>query len=1000
LPKQRKYTSTSGKRQTNLRQKSHQCFQESQARDMEHTCLAHHPAASLELHLFGSFEIRLHGQILPPMRSRAGQRLFALLIFQREGCVSREWLSRTLWPDSSEKQSLYNLRRNLTDLRNALGGEACRILSPTPRTLQFDVKEADCDLVTFDAAIAGEQWEEAVRVYRGPLLQEDVAESITAQRAVCAEAFCNALEHLASEAGAGDDFPATAYWLSRLLTLDPYRETTVRTLMHTYSAMGESLLAVQTFRRFRLALHENQLGEPDAQTLTLYEAIPKSVGSGGTQRTPRPRTLDRGIKAPSLNRLPLLLNRLVGREAETDRLVAMLTGDMRLVTLTGAGGVGKTRLGVSVADRIANRFTDGAYFVDLAPFMDGALVPQTVARALGVTARTGIEWISLLQQHLGARSLLLLLDNCEQLTEGVARLAQALLQTCPGVKILTTSRQALGVEGESCCRVSPLSEHAATTLFLECAERAMALFPSLPDGATVQRIVRIIDCLPLAIEMAAAWTSSLPASEIAARLSDGLLSVRNRSSRTRPSRQQTLDKTLEWSYALLTEAERALLDALSVFRGGWTLSAAETICSTDIETLAGLVEKSLVVFEEDTGRYRLLETIREYAQRRLQKSGVQTENFRRHADYFLRLAEEAEKHLTGPQQVDWLNRLEADHDNLRMALTRNANDESGLRLASALVPFWKLRGYLREGSEWLSRLLTVNYSEVKTPTRARALYGAGTLAYDMGDFEIASASYQKSLAIHQEHEDPTNTAHLLVNLGNVGYRQGDYGTARLRYEEGLALYRGLEHASGIASALGSLGNIEDAEGNYTAARSLQEQSLALSHSLGDIRMTAYTLHNLANMAGREGDKERALVLYEESLALKRTLGDRRGIAALLNSLGLVAAEAGDHDCAKIRFTEAITLAQGIEDKLGMVMALDGLAWQAAACDAPLRAARLWGASARGHETLHMAYSQAEQKLYDGLIEAARQQTLPEAFATAWAEGHALLLEQAVREVLT
>ncbi|MCW3099996.1 MAG: hypothetical protein JWL77_5614 [Chthonomonadaceae bacterium] len=933
------------------------------------------------------------------MRSRAGQRLFALLIIRREGCVSREWLSRTLWPDSSEKQSLYNLRRNLTDLRNTLGSEARRILSPTPRTLQFDVKEAVCDLVSFDAAIAGEQWEEAVRVYRAPLLQEDLAECIIAQRAVCEADFCTALDHLASDAVAGDDLPATAHWLSRLLTLDPYRETTVQTLMHTYSAMGENLLAVQTFRRFRLALHENQLGEPDAQTLTLYQAIPKSVGSGGAQQRPRPTSLDRGVTAPSLNRLPLLLNRLVGREAETDRLVSMLTGDMRLVTLTGAGGVGKTRLGVYVADRIADQFKEGAYFVDLAPFMDGALVPQAVARALGVTSRTGVEWISLLQQHLGVRSLLLLLDNCEQLTEGVARLAQALLQTCPGVKILATSRQALGVEGEVCCRVSPLSEHAATTLFLECAERAMALSPSLPDGAIAQQIVRMIDCLPLAIEMAAAWTATLPASEIAARLSDGLLSVRNGSSRARPSRQQTLDKTLEWSYALLTEAERALLGALSVFRGGWTLPAAETICSTDIETLAGLVEKSLVVFEEDTGRYRMLETIREYAQRRLQESGVQAEKFCRHTDYFLHFAEEAEKHLTGPQQVDWLNRLESDHDNLRMTLTRNAHDESGLRLASALVQFWKLRGYLREGSEWLSRLLTVNDRAIRTPTRARALYGAGTLAYDMGDFEIASACYQESLAIHQEHDDPMNTAHVLVNLGNVAYRQGDYGTARLRYEEGLALYRRIGHSSGIASALGSLGNIEDAEGNYTAARSLQEQSLALSRSLGNTRMTAYTLHNLANMASREREPERALVLYEESLALKRTLGDRRGIAALLNSLGLVAAEAGDHDCAGIRFTEAIALAQGIEDKLGMVMALDGLAWRAAACEAPLRAARLWGASERGHEGLHMAYSPEERVLYDGLIEAARHQTSPEAFAFAWAGGHALTLEQAVREVM-
>lgn len=337
---------------------------------LEH--LAHKLPVSLELRLFGNFEMRLNGQTLPQMRSRAGQRLFALLILQRNHCVSREWLSQTLWPDSSETQSLYNLRRNLTDLRNALRGEAWRIVSPTPRSLQFDAKEADCDLASFDAAIAGEQWEEAVRVYRGPLLAQDAAECIIADRAVYEEVFSTALEHLASQATANCDFPAAVHNLSRLLTLNPYRETAVRALMQTYSALGENLLAVKTFRSFRLALHENQMGEPDLQTLTLYDALTKNVQSVPSQsRAHLPRT-DLRMAASSLNCLPLPLNRLIGRERETDKLISMLNGDMRLVTLLGPGGVGKTRLGVYVASIIAHRFTDGAYFVDLAPFTEGA----------------------------------------------------------------------------------------------------------------------------------------------------------------------------------------------------------------------------------------------------------------------------------------------------------------------------------------------------------------------------------------------------------------------------------------------------------------------------------------------------------------------------------------------------------------------------------------------------------------------------------------------------
>lgn len=957
------------------------------------------PSCSFELRLFGAFEMRIDGQKLRPMRSRAGQRLVALLLLHRDRPVSREWLSHTLWPDSSETQALYNLRRNLTDLRDALGVEAYRIQSPTPRTLQFDVSSADCDLAAFDAAIAGGGWNEAVRLYRGPLLQEENEECIAAARAEYQETFCSALEHLATIAVDSGDFPSAVHALSRLLSLDPFREATVRRLMQAYGAMGESPLAVRTFRSFRLALHENGLGEPDAQTLALYQSLHQSVGAGNAPQNPRPDRLSQQPKNVSSNRLPLPMNRLIGREGEINRLTTLLEQGARLVTLTGTGGVGKTRLAIYVADKVSRRFSDGAHFVDLAASEDEALVPQTVARVLGLTSHTGADWTSLLQQHCALKSLLLVLDNCEQSTDTVAGLALTLLQTCPGVTVLATSRQALGVTGERCCSLMPLSEAAATTLFMECTERALSWSAHPPEGATVQRIVRMIDCLPLAIEMAAAWTATLPVAEIAARLSDGLLSVRNSGSRTRPARQQTLDKTLEWSCALLNEAERALLGALSVFSGGWTLPACETICNADVETLVGLVDKSLVVFEENIDRYRLLETVREYARRRLQKCGVEEALFGCHADYFLHFAEEAEKHLTGSQQADWLNQLEAEHDNLRMALARSTNDENGLRIAGALAQFWKLRGYLREGSDWLARVLAANDAGARTATRARALQGAGTLAYDRSDYAIAEANYQKSLAIYRELGEAASTAQLLVNLGNVAYRQGDYLPARLRYEESLTLYRGLGRVLGIASALGSLGNIEDAVGNLAASHLLQEESLALSRSLSDTRMTAYTLHNLANLAVREGMLDRALVLYEESLAMKRTLGDRRGIAALLYNLGIVAAKEGVHESAARRFTEALTLAQEVDDKLGMLNALDGLAWQAAVRGETLRAVRLWGASASGQEALHVVYSQDERDLYDGLIKAARHKTPEKDFASAWAEGHAMLLEQAVREAL-
>jgi predicted ATPase len=684
------------------------------------------------------------------------------------------------------------------------------------------------------------------------------------------------------------------------------------------------------------------------------------------------------------NNLPVQLTSFIGREKEIAEIKPLL-GMARFVTLTGSGGAGKTRLALQVAADLLEGYPDGVWLAEFAPIADPALVPKTVASALNVSEQPGRDMIATLGDALRAKALLLVLDNCEHLLAACADLAATLLRACPQIRILATSREALGVPGESLWRVPSLSL-PEDIRHLPCAEdlvlydavrlfvdRAVATAPGFTvtgeNAPTVAQVCQRLDGIPLAIELAAARVKVLAVEQIAARLDDRfrLLTGGNR---TTVPRQQTLRATMDWSFDLLSEEERAVLRRLSVFAGGWSLEAAEAICSESgvgasdiLDLLTQLVNKSLVVAEVQSGeaRYRLLETVRQYGRDRLLESG-EAEGVRiQHRYWYLDLAERAEAELHGPEQGTWLERLETEHDNFRQALewSVDATDQNlGLRLASALAVFWDRRGYASEGRGWLERAL-LRSGNASVPARAKALKAAGYLANTQNDFDQGTTLNEASLALYKESGDKRGVARCLSSLAHAQMSQGNCAQATTLIEQALALFRELRDKSGIGGALNSLGEVARIRRDYAAARSLYEESLSLNHAVGDITGIGRSLNNLAWVAFHQGDYRQAAALFKESMSIKVRLGWREGVANCLAGLGSVAGEQNQ----------------------------------------PERAAVLWGVAEVILGTIGAHPDLADRLEYLDTIGMVQSTLGEEAFQAARAKGRAMTLEQAIEYAL-
>ncbi len=763
------------------------------------------------------------------------------------------------------------------------------------------------------------------------------------------------------------------------------------------------------------------------------------------------------------NNLPSQLTNFVGREREIAE-VKRLLGAARLVTLTGSGGAGKTRLALQVAADVVEGYPDGVWLVEFAPVADPILVPKTVASALNVPEQPGRDITETLVDTLRSKVLLLVLDNCEHLLGACRDLAVTLLRLCPHTRILATSREGLGVPGETLWRVPSLSVpedvrhlpppeelvlYDAVRLF---ADRAVATTPGFTltrkNAAAVTQVCQRLDGIPLAIELAAARVKVLAVEQIASRLDDRFRLLTGGSLTVLP-RHQTLGAAIDWSYNLLSEAERMLLRRLSVFAGGWTLEAAESVgvggsveAVGVLDLLTSLVDKSLVLAETQSGdaRYRLLETVRQYARDRLQEAGEEAEVRTRHRDWYLALAEQAEAKLPGHDQKYWERRLEMDHDNLRAALewsVGNGETEVVLRLAKGLYEFWNGGGYWSESLRWLEAGLSPEPA-VSSSLRAWALYAAGVVARRLGDIHLAVERLEESVATYRTLGDKRGVANALVFLGTVAYRGGDYSRAAALLEEGISLSQKSDDKPTLAWLLYMLGIVARIQGDYPRAKALLEQSLAISRALGLKRRIALVTDVLGLIALGQGDYERARSLCREALTLHQQEGYSYGIVASLNSSGLVSCVQGDWEQAKatcdeslvlarelgekgamarslyvlgrlahcqsddqraaVQIGESLALFRELGEKLGVAQCLERLGGIAASA-APQRAARLLGAAEALREAIGVPLPTYDRADYDRAAEGARAAVTEPVFATAWAEGRAMTLEQAIEYAL-
>ena len=635
------------------------------------------------------------------------------------------------------------------------------------------------------------------------------------------------------------------------------------------------------------------------------------------------------------------LTSFIGRKKELVEVHQLLT-QARLLTLTGVGGCGKTRLARQVAAELAanSSFAGGVWFVEFASLNDPNLVPQEVAQTLGIREVFDRPAISLLVDHLEEKHLLLIFDNCEHLLVACAGLAEKLLLASSGLYILATSREPLGVPGETTFLVpslslpdqvhwlpsSELAEYDAPALFVERAQAVLPAFrPTEQNASAILQLCRRLDGIPLAIELAAARVNVLTVEQIAARLDDrfNLLTSSNRAAVL--PRHQTLQATIDWSYELLTEKDRVLFRRLAVFAGGFTLEAAEAACTGDgieqseiLDGLARLVSKSLIVaeiLEQREARYHLLETIREYAFHRLRESGEENKMRGHHCDWFLALAEESRARWRGPAQKEVFNQLETEHDNLRAALEwarlEEALSERALRLGGALWRFWQIHDHLREGRQHLAQILSLPQTQAHTTARARALYGAGYLALMQGDYTSSQGYFEDNLAMARQLNDALLIANAIYGLGILARYRGDNQRAVERLEDSLVLFRQLGDRVGEYVSLFNLAEAATARGEYQQAETLHEASLELKRAQDDEWSIANSLICLATLARLQGQNDRAIKLIKDGLELFRKIGDRSNIANSLLEFSAIAIARGHSQQGIQLYAAADTLLEAL-----------------------------------------------------------------------------------------
>ena len=909
---------------------------------------------------------------------RVTQSLLKILVSERGHIYSQDQLIDLLFPDHKYDAAKRNLYNRVSELRKILepnlksGRDSSYILRMGPGNYAFsedadvslDIEEYAQFLENARTAHSNENWSQAHESFEGaenlcdgPYLAEDPYEEWALEaRDQLEKARLQALLLWAQSCSKLGELDRAILISEKLLELDNTSETAYRELMLAHYHKGEQSKALEIFEQCKEAL-DRELGvSPDPATSNLAAQVGKREIA----------QLERAIP----HNLPQPITDFIGREELLEQIQELLNSD-RLITLVGVGGGGKTRLATEMGHAVLNSFNDGIWFIDLASISDPELIFQAIAGPLSIQESSAQNLEQAVIDALKSKEALLIFDNCEHLLEASAVAADALLKNCEGLKILATSRERMAITGEIAIFIPPLefppdSEEIeydelkafeSVQLFVERSKRANPDFAmSEHNSSAIGTICRQLDGIPLVLELAAARMRMMDAHQLSERL-ERRLDILTGGSRTADPRQQTLQATIEWSYELLDEPEQALLRSLSIFAGSFSIDEVEEICTTDdldkndvLDLVTNLIDKSLITFstQSDEGRYRMLESIRAFGKTKLQEHEEEAHFRIRQLEYFSAFAETAKEHYSGPEQADWLNRVEVEHDNirgaLRWAVSSDVNGPGlGLRLSAALWPFWSTRGYWTEGRNWFSEILPLAENSSATAERAEALLGDGVLTHNQGNYAEAHALLESSLAIFEELDETrgkamalkwlgTNYARsgkydeaiegynqaldnfsdvrdlnergsILLNMGGVHYYQEEHQVALNRFDEALAIFKNTGNTSYVAKCLNNTGLVNITLGMFDNAVSIHQEFLRICRSLGDSESEADALLNLGisyesrgtngnprlvfNSIDKNEDLLRALNAHTEAASLYEIMGSKLGESAIHYNLGSV-----------------------------------------------------------------------------------------------------------------
>jgi predicted ATPase/DNA-binding SARP family transcriptional activator len=910
--------------------------------------------APLQVQTLGGFAVRRWGQEIP-VRAWEQRRvgvLFKWLLASPGHRLTRDQAMELLWPEGSVGNDAANLRVVIHRLRKALADppdEESAILRVTGEwvALAPDLDsarwlDADAFLLAARSALAGRDRADcraALTLYTGDFLPGDpYGEWAVAMRDTLRQIRLNVLLHLADLCRTAGEVEEAIGSLHLVLADDRCQEEAAIALMRLHAATGRPGAALRVYQQLAEALRD-ELDVPTNQ---------EAAHLARTLRADR-ETLPPVPKATGRHNLPAGLTSFVGRARELAALRALLgpgtpqgpeVQTCRLLTLVGPGGIGKTRLALALAEELLDLHPDGVWLIDLSALppdqdCDNSAPARTACTALRVPEQAGCAPTDTLVAHLKEQRLLLVLDNCEHLLPACAVLAHTLLANCPGLRILATSRETLGVPGEQPWSVPTLSQPVvdgpldqmaaaeAVRLFLARARlRQPSLALTAENAGAVAAICRQLDGLPLALELAAARVGVLSLDGIAVRLGDSLRLLTG-GPRSAPNRQRTLRATLDWSHDLLSGQERQLLRRLAVFVAGFTLEAGQAVCGNDrpdpysvLDDLEELARKSLLSVENvgPTTRYRLLETVRQYAQERLSAAGEEAATRTRHAQWYCAMAEEAAQGMRGAEQAQRLDQIEREYDNVRAALTWALEHDPprAATLALACNPFWRIRGYISEGRSLLEAVLARGEA-ISPDARAAVLDRAGNLTHLQGDHDRALALAEEALTIRRRLGEPRGLAQALNTCGNVAWAMTEYDKAGRLYDESLALFAEVDEPEGKANALNNRAMVASAQGDFARASALYGECLALLRALGNTASVAQVQMNLGISLHEQGKYEQADALYGESLRRCREMGNQQIALRVLNWSAISAMEQGNEAEATRLFEECIGQAETLRD---------------------------------------------------------------------------------------